>query len=113
LDCFSPFELLGMKRTVNFGIAALARRVDSSLDIREAKRRIVWVGEKGSVDHERPSRHREVRAMSGLQLLTERYVTQLKELEVRMAEVKHKLEIVTEASRFLREDELLEENDFR
>ena len=42
--------------------------------------------------------------MSGLQSLIERYVGQLKDLEARMADVKHKLEIATEASRLLGED---------
>jgi hypothetical protein len=44
--------------------------------------------------------------MSGLQLLIERYVRQIKELETRMADAKHKLEIVMEASRLLAEEGL-------
>jgi hypothetical protein len=110
LNYFSPFELLGMKRTVEIGAAGLARRVDSGLDIREAKR--IWIGEK--VDDEAisepPTRHKEVYEMSGLQQLTERYVTQLEELETRMAEVKHRLEIVIEASRLLQEEGLSEDS---
>ncbi|MGA2110261.1 MAG: hypothetical protein ABSH25_21750 [Syntrophorhabdales bacterium] len=49
---------------------------------------------------------KEVRTMSGLQLLIERYVRQIKELETRMADAKHKLEIVMEASRLLAEEGL-------
>jgi hypothetical protein len=109
LDCFSPFELLGMRRTVEVGVAALARRVDSVLDIQEAKRRMIWVGKQADVDREPPNKRKEVRKMSGLQLLTERYVTQLKDLETRMAEVKQKLETVMEASRLLQEEGLSED----
>ena len=42
--------------------------------------------------------------MSGLQLLTEKYVTRLKEIETQMQDVKHKLETVMEASRLLEEE---------
>ena len=47
--------------------------------------------------------------MSGFQLLIEKYVAQIKELETRMAETKHKLEIVMEASRLLAEEGLSDE----
>ena len=47
--------------------------------------------------------------MSGLQLLTEKYVARLKELETQMADVKHKLETVMEASRLLTEEGLSED----
>jgi hypothetical protein len=57
-----------------------------------------------------PSLHKKVRTMSGPQLLVERYIGQLKELEARMADVKHKLEIVTEVSRLLEEEGLFEGN---
>jgi hypothetical protein len=53
---------------------------------------------------------KEVRTMSGLQLLIERYASQLKELETRMADVKHKLETVMEASRLLEEEGISEDN---
>jgi hypothetical protein len=46
--------------------------------------------------------------MSGLQLLTEKYVTKLKELEAESQDVKHKLETVMEASRLLEEEGLSE-----
>lgn len=52
---------------------------------------------------------KKVPKMSSLQLLTEKYITQLKALETQMADVKHKLEIVTEASRFLEEEGLSED----
>jgi len=48
--------------------------------------------------------------MSGLQSLRERYVAQLKELEIRIAEIRHKLGIVTEASRLLEEEGLSNAN---
>ena len=47
--------------------------------------------------------------MSGLQLLTEKYVTLLKELEAQVEDVKHKLEIVMEASRLLEAEGLSED----
>ena len=46
--------------------------------------------------------------MSGLQLLTEKYIAKLKELEVESKNVKHKLETVMEASRLLEEEGLSE-----
>jgi hypothetical protein len=52
---------------------------------------------------------KEVGIMSGLQLLTEKYVTRLKELEAQLADVKHKLDIATEASRLLEEEGLIED----
>jgi hypothetical protein len=48
--------------------------------------------------------------MSSLQLLTEKYVNQLKELEASMAEVRRKLEIVMEASRLLEEEGFSEDS---
>ncbi len=47
--------------------------------------------------------------MSGLQMLIERYTTQLKELEIRLADVKHKLGTVIEAARLLEEEGLAQE----
>jgi hypothetical protein len=46
--------------------------------------------------------------MSGLQLLTEKYIAKLKELEAESKNVKHKLDIVVEASRLLEEEGLPE-----
>jgi len=57
-----------------------------------------------------PSLHKKVRTVSGLQLLIERYVAQLNELEARMADVNRKLEIITETSRLLEEEGLSEAN---
>ena len=53
---------------------------------------------------------KEVRTMSGLKMLTGKYVAEMKELETRLADVKHKLEIVLEASRLLEEEGLSEDN---
>jgi hypothetical protein len=47
---------------------------------------------------------KEVRATSPLELLTEKYHNQLRELETRLAEVKGKLETVMEASRLVEEE---------
>ena len=47
--------------------------------------------------------------MSGVQSVIERYVGKIKELETRMADAKHKLEIVMEASRLLAEEGLSDE----
>jgi len=47
--------------------------------------------------------------MSSLRVLIEKYVTQMKELEGRIADTKHKLEIVMEASRLLAEEGLADE----
>ena len=51
--------------------------------------------------------------MVSLQLLTEKYVNQLKELEASVAEVKRKLEVVMEASRLLEEEGLSEDSHSR
>jgi hemerythrin-like domain-containing protein len=53
--------------------------------------------------------HKEVRVMSNLQTLIQRYETQLKELEIRTAEIKHKLEIVSEAAVLLEQEGLSED----
>lgn len=47
--------------------------------------------------------------MSGLATLIERYVKQLEELESRMKDTKHKLEVTMEASRLLEEEGLSED----
>jgi hypothetical protein len=52
---------------------------------------------------------KEVGNMSGLTLLTEKYTTQLTELENTMTELKRKLETVAEAARLLEEEGLSEE----
>ena len=53
--------------------------------------------------------HKEGRIMAGLHALIEKYVAHIKELETRMAETKHKLEVVMEASRLLTEEGLSDE----
>jgi len=47
--------------------------------------------------------------MVGLHLLIEKYIAELEELESSMAEVKRRLQVVTEAFRLLEEEELSED----
>ena len=54
-------------------------------------------------------KYKEAYEMSSLRVLIEKYVTQMKELEGRIADTKHKLEIVMEASRLLAEEGLADE----
>jgi hypothetical protein len=105
LDCFSPFELLGMKRAVEIGAAGMTRRVDGGLDIREAERRRVWVGEYATIASP-PTEKKDAPRLSGLNVLIQRYAKQLEELQVRIAKIKERLEIATEAARLLEEEGL-------
>ena len=50
------------------------------------------------------TKRKEVMTMSNLNVLIERYTAQMKELETRMADTKHKLEIVLEATHLLVEE---------
>jgi hypothetical protein len=52
---------------------------------------------------------KEAITMSNLNVLTEKYVAQMKELKTRMADTKRKLEIVLAASRLLVEEGLSDE----
>ena len=53
---------------------------------------------------------KEAITMSNLNVLTEKYVVQMKELKTRMADTKRKLEIVLEASHLLVEEGLSDEH---
>jgi hypothetical protein len=91
-----------------------AKARDAGEEVRKAtgfwKRR--WMGASESVgfddvfDDDFFINHKEVGTMANLHALIEKYVTQIKELETRMAETKHKLEVVMEASRLLAEEGL-------
>lgn len=119
LSCFSPFELNEMNRLVATHAHHFARAFDiagvghvtmgfSTRTWRERKDEVLNYGDV--FDDDFFTKQKEVRIMSGLQLLTEKYVTQLKDLETRMVEIKHKLETVMEASRLLEEEGLSEDN---
>ncbi len=112
LSCFSPFELFGMKRTVETGAAILAKRVDSGLDIREAKRRI-WIedsatniGRYGAGDQRFSTGLPQAPKASGLAMLVVNYEKQVGELECRLAETRRKLETIMETLRLLEEEGL-------
>ena len=53
--------------------------------------------------------YKEAYGMAGLHALIEKYVAQIKELETRMADIRHKLEVFTEASRLLLEEGISDE----
>jgi hypothetical protein len=114
LECFSPFELHEMRRLVEtyadqFVVASHIREVSRGT-IRFQKQ--MWAKENAVADYDDAfddgsiAKHKEVRAMFGLEMLTEKYVIRLKELEAQLADVKHKLEVVMEASRLLEEEGL-------
>jgi hypothetical protein len=118
LSCFSPFELDEMNKLVQLHAHHFATASDSSEAGYAAKgssrrtwhdRRKAFTNDGNASDIDFFTKPKEVRMMSGLHLLTEKYVTQLKELETRMTEIKHKLEIVMEASRLLEEEGLVED----
>jgi hypothetical protein len=136
LSCFSSFELDEMKRLVKINADRLARVLHkrfSSFELGDMKRLVeVNADRLGRMPHKRDDTREETRAeiknavvsvsevsffikrkevdeMSGLNLLVEKYETRLKELEAQMAEVKRKLETVTEALRLLKEEGLSED----
>jgi hypothetical protein len=119
MSWFSPFEQTEMKRLVEIYGPNFAKFADSSTtgfaarsSLREDRHeRRTMVGQKADhLDNSRFTKQKEVHMSSGLHLLTEKYVNQLKELETRMADIKHKLEIVMEASRLLDEEGLADDN---
>ena len=114
LSFFSPLEVSEMKSLVETYAYRFAKAQDAGEEVRKAtgfwKRR--WMRANETVDFDDVFdddffiNHKEVCTMAGLHALIEKYVTQIKELETRMAETKHKLEIVMEASRLLAEEGL-------
>lgn len=109
LSCFSSFELGEMKRLVEGNADPLAKAPRKRGDAQdetwaEIKKAVMDVSEVNLF-----TKPKEVGNMSGLTLLTEKYTTQLSELENTMAELRRKLETVAEASRLLEEEGLSEE----
>jgi hypothetical protein len=102
LECFSTFELNEMKELVE----TYADQFVVAPDIREISRRPMKFQKGTWAD----AKHKEVCAMTGLRLLTEKYVARLKELEAQLVDVQHKLDTVLEASRLLEEEGLSEES---
>ena len=114
LSSFSPLEVSEMKSLVE----AYAHRFAKASDAGEAARKAKgfwkkrWTRASESVDFDDVFdddffiNHKEVGTMANIHALIEKYVTQIKELETRLAETKHKLEIVMEASRLLAEEGL-------
>jgi|WetSurMetagenome_2_1015567.scaffolds.fasta_scaffold192046_2 hypothetical protein len=118
LSCFSAFELNEMKRLVETHARHFAEAFDTGGVGHMAtgfstkawhNRKDEFINYGDVFDDDFFTKQKEVRIMSGLQLLTEKYVTQLKDLETRMVEIKHKLETVMEASRLLEEEGLSED----
>jgi hypothetical protein len=127
LTYFSSFEQDEMKRLVKVNALgrvlhkrfssletdATKRLVKVSADRLDDTREETWAEIKNAVmDVSEVSfftKRKEVGKMTGLNLLIEKYTTRLKELEAQMEEVKRKLEVVTEASRLLKEEGLSED----
>ncbi len=115
LTCFSPFELRQMKRLVETYAHRFVKAFDTSGATHTGFWKRTWgIGTNAGIDYDDVfdddffTKQKEASTMSGLQSLIERYVSQLKELETRMADIKHKLETVMEASRLLEEEGLSE-----
>lgn len=113
LSWFSSFEKNQMKRLVETYARRFAKARDAVAAADFRKRR--WTRSGGGVGYEDVfnddfiKEYKEANAMAGLHTLMERYIAQIKELENRMADTKHKLEIVMEALRLLTEEGLSEE----
>jgi hypothetical protein len=127
LTYYSSFELDEMKRLVNVNaLRRVLRKRFSSLETDDTKRfdevnadflddtrEEAWAEIKNAaMDVSEVSfftKRKEVGEMLGLNLLIEKYENRLKELETQVEEVKRKLEVVTEASRLLKEEGLSED----
>ncbi len=111
LSCFSPFELSEMKRLVE----TYAHRFVKMFDTHEATHKVfrngTWViRTKAGIDYNNFfTKQKEAITMSNLHALIEKYTVKMKEFETSIADVKHKLEIVMEASRLLTEEGLSDE----
>jgi len=113
LSWFSPFEKNQMKRLVETYAHRFAKAGDAAGATGLPKRR--WKGAEESVGYEDVfnddfvNKYKEAYTMAGLHTLMERYVAQIKELESRTTDTKHKLEVVMEALRLLTEEGLSDE----
>ena len=113
LSFFSPLEVGAMKGLVE----AHAHRFAKARDAAEATglRERRWmktdkdVGFEVVFNDDFVAAYKEAYTMAGLHALIEKYVAHIKELETRMAETKHKLEVVMEASRLLIEEGITDE----
>jgi hypothetical protein len=118
VSSFSPLELSEMKNLVETYAHRFAKAHDAGEAARKAtgfwKRRWIRTSEIVSsddvLDDDFVINHKEGCTMANLHALIERYVAQLKDLETRMADVKHKLQTVMEASRLLEEEGLSEDS---
>ena len=118
LSCFSPSEANEMRRLVETYAHRFAKAYDSGEGgyketgfwrrARSARTK-EGVGYDDVFDDDFFIKYKEAYEMSSLRVLIEKYVTQMKELEGRIADTKHKLEIVMEASRLLAEEGLADE----
>ncbi|MGA2106654.1 MAG: hypothetical protein ABSH25_03335 [Syntrophorhabdales bacterium] len=114
---FSPLELREMKKLVEtyaLGGAKVCDAEEKPLNTtgfwkRTRIRASEGVGYDDVFNDDFFAKYKEAYAMASLRALIEKYVAQIKELETRMADVKHKLEIVMEASRLLAEEGLSDE----
>jgi hypothetical protein len=117
VSSFSPLELSEMKKLVE----TYALRFAKACGVEETRLEATdfWkktrirasenVGYDEVFDDEFITKYKEAYAMAGLHVLIEKYVAQIKELETHLADTKHKLEIVMEASRLLMEEGLSDE----
>ena len=114
---FSPVELSEMKKLVE--TYALCRaNVCDAVEARLGragfwKRTRIGTSEDAGYDDvfndDFLAKYKEAYAMASLRTLMEKYTTQMKEFETRMADARHKLEVVMEASRLLAEEGLSDE----
>lgn len=127
LSRFSSYEMDEMKRLVRLNaLRKVLRTRFSSLETDDTKRlneidfcfedeirEETWAEIKNAVMDvsERTffTKRKEADEMTSLNLLIEKYESRLNELENQVAEVKHKLETVTEATRLLKEEGLSED----
>lgn len=122
LSYFSSLELDEMKRLVKVNaLREVLQTKFSSLDTDDTKINADFLDDSSeetteigdnvvdASDSSSFTKHKEVDQMTGLNMLIEKYETRLNELEARMAEVKRKLETVTEALRLLKDEGLLED----
>lgn len=113
LSFFSPPEVSEMKGLVETHAHRFARARDATvatgLRTRRWMRASKDVGYDEVFDHDFIAKYKEAYSMAGLHALIEKYVAQIKDLETRMADIKHKLEIVMEASRLLAEEGISDE----